>query len=547
MFEITQDDLYFYDKVSPVIAGKMYKIPPPAHCSECRQQRRLTWRNECKLYNRKCGLCSQQIISYVAPEKSFTVYCQKCWWSDQWDPFSYGVDFDFSRPFFEQFSALQQRVPRLSLLAAHNENSDYTNYVSHLKNCYLIFSSDFNRDCFYGLWIENSQNCVDNLLIDHCELTYESFFSQQLYNCAFVVHSSLCTDSAFLFDCKNCSNCFMSFGLRNKQYYIRNKQYSKEEYGKYMQQYGLGNYSIFFALRTEFLQLMQNAPRLLLYRNGRIESSTGDFLTDVENCQSSFEVLRGKDCRYVQGVFDLKNVMDCSYVSGELGYENCECVPMPYQSAFNINSYSGNTLFYTDTCMSSCSDCFGCVGLRHQKYCILNKQYSKEGYEALVPRIIERMIQTGEWGEFFPSSLSPFAYNETVASEYYPLSKEQALSNGYRWRDDDEINTYQGPVVTLPDSIKDTSDDITKQILRCEVTGKLYKIIPQELAFYRQMGLPVPRRCPDQRHKDRMALRNPRKLYQRSCQQCGKSIHTTYSEERSEKVYCEQCYLAAVY
>jgi len=39
-----------------------------------------------------------------------------------------------------------------------------------------------------------------------------------------------------------------------------------------------------------------------------------------------------------------------------------------------------------------------------------------------VPKIIEHMQKMGEWGEFFPSSLSPFGYNETVAEEYYPIN-----------------------------------------------------------------------------------------------------------------------------
>ena len=35
------------------------------------------------------------------------------------------------------------------------------------------------------------------------------------------------------------------------------------------------------------------------------------------------------------------------------------------------------------------------------------------------------MKKTGEWGEFFPSSISPFGYNETVAMEYYPIKNPQ--------------------------------------------------------------------------------------------------------------------------
>ena len=40
------------------------------------------------------------------------------------------------------------------------------------------------------------------------------------------------------------------------------------------------------------------------------------------------------------------------------------------------------------------------------------------------------MMKTGEWGEFFPSSLSPFGYNETVAQEHFPMSREEVL-NGH--------------------------------------------------------------------------------------------------------------------
>ena len=74
------------------------------------------------------------------------------------------------------------------------------------------------------------------------------------------------------------------------------------------------------------------------------------------------------------------------------------------------------------------NQCFGCVCLKNQSYCIFNKQYTKEEYEILVPRIIEHMMKTGEWGEFFPSSLSPFGYNETVAMEYFPMTRDSVIA-----------------------------------------------------------------------------------------------------------------------
>ena len=68
-----------------------------------------------------------------------------------------------------------------------------------------------------------------------------------------------------------------------------------------------------------------------------------------------------------------------------------------------------------------------------------------------------------------------------------------------------------------------------------------------ELAFYRKMQLPMPHFHPDERHDRRMALRNPRKLWDRTCEKCRAAIETTYSPERPEIVYCESCYLKEVY
>lgn len=37
------------------------------------------------------------------------------------------------------------------------------------------------------------------------------------------------------------------------------------------------------------------------------------------------------------------------------------------------------------------SNIFGCIALRNKKYCILNKQYSKQEYEELIPKIKKHM------------------------------------------------------------------------------------------------------------------------------------------------------------
>ncbi len=154
-----------------------------------------------------------------------------------------------------------------------------------------------------------------------------------------------------------------------------------------------------------------------------------------------------------------------------------------------------------------------------------------------------------EWGTFFPCSMSMFGYNETMAHTFFPLTKDECLKRGWQWcayeAAVDAVKSIQA--VQLPDDSNDVPDDILQWAITCEVTGKAFKIIPQELDFYRSQRLPIPRRHPDQRHIDRYVLKNPYQLWSRTCAQCQKPIETSYSPERPETVVCEECYLQAVY
>jgi hypothetical protein len=184
------------------------------------------------------------------------------------------------------------------------------------------------------------------------------------------------------------------------------------------------------------------------------------------------------------------------------------------------------------------------------KYCIFNKQYSKEEYEKIVPTIIEHMISTGEWGEFFPIELSPFGYNETVAPEYFPLTKDQITTKNWKWCDQEDVipNVSKSiPSKNLPDSINDIPEDILNWAVVCGETGRPFKIIKQELEFYRKMELPVPHFHPEERQRKRMVHRGDRKFWTRNCDKCQKEITSTWSPERPEMVYCEQCYLETMY
>jgi hypothetical protein len=87
----------------------------------------MSFRNEKKLYKRKCDFSGKDIISIYSPDKPYKIYEMDFWLSDKWDALDYARDFDFSRTAFEQFDELLKEVPRIPFFQSQNENSEYTN------------------------------------------------------------------------------------------------------------------------------------------------------------------------------------------------------------------------------------------------------------------------------------------------------------------------------------------------------------------------------------------------------------------------------------
>lgn len=67
-------------------------------------------------------------------------------------------------------------------------------------------------------------------------------------------------------------------------------------------------------------------------------------------------------------------------------------------------------------------------------------------------------------------------------------------------------------------------------------------MIPQEEAFYKKKGLPYPVACPECRQKERLLLRNERKLHYRKCDKCQKDIISTYPPGAPYPIYCQECF-----
>lgn len=547
VFSFDQQDRDFYQKISPRIADKTYAIPLPTLCSNCRNQRRQMFRNDRTFYNRKCDLSGKQFISLFAPGSAYKVYHPDAWYSDKWNPMDFGRSFDFSRPFFEQFHELMKDVPRLGINIVNCENSYYCNFCSDNKDCYLDIAGEANRDCYFNLFVKYSVNVVDCTFVYNSELCYECINCYDCYNVQNSMYLENCSDCYFCFDLKGCRNCIFSHGLRNKEYFIFNEQKTKQEYQNYLDKLHMGSYVQRKKLYEGWTKFkLENAIfRANYFLN--CENCSGNDLKNSKNTQYSFNALNCEDSKYLYDVLDAKDCQDLNYslYKPELSYELISSLNM-VRCAFSMESHYNNELYYCEMIDNS-ANLFGCSALKHGQYCILNKQYTKEEYEDLVPRIIEHMIKNGEWGEFFPASISPFAYNETVANEYFPLAKTEVKDRGWQWRDEDNVAGTISSDYVIPDNIVDVDDDVIGKVLVDEKSGKGYKIIEQELKFYKRNNIPVPRRSPDQRHLDRIFLRTQRKLFDRACDNCDVKLTSPYKPDSAETVYCEQCYLKEVY
>lgn len=548
-FTIEAEDFTFYEK---------RKVPAPTHCPDCRHQRRLAIRNERTFYPRKCDLCGKSIITYYHAEKEQVVYCPECWYSDKWDPLSYGREFDFTKPFFEQFREMYKKVPTLSLDVVNCGDSQYVSYCGDDKRCYLDIAGEANQDSYYCKFIKYSLNCVDCSFVYHSELNYECTSCHRIYGSTFL---NRCLDSNhchFCYDLRGCSNCFGCWNLRNKQYYFFNKPYAPLDYAKKVAEFQQGSYAATEQFKKEYEENSKEALIRFAFLV-KSEDCTGDDLNNCKNVKESFDVTKAENGKWLCDVLDAKDCrdLDFSLYEPQASVELISTLNMTFSGYSNASHYCGDT-WYSDKCNNSQS-LFGCIGLNRKKFCFFNKEYSEDHYRTLKEKVIKHMKKTGEWGEYFPVGTSGFGYNETVAQEYFPLTKEECEKRGWPWWEKTPATRGKETLKpeAIPDKITDTPDTVTKEIFACMTCGRNYKVIAQELAFYRKMNLPLPRQCPDCRHLARNAVVGERKLYGRQCMckfvhawhtggKCPHEFQTTYSPDRPENVYCEECYNAEI-
>lgn len=532
-FVLSKNELIQYKKVD---------LELPNKCFKCRIKHHFAFWNFGKFRKTISGLSGKGIITVHPMRAKYPIYSSHEWYGDSWDPIDFGQDYNPKESFFKQFYELQTKIPRPHQIGKNSTNSDWCDDAWESKNCYLSRSILRCENLSYGYRTLDTKDSFDIVLSFNLQNSYDCLFCYNSYNLKFSEISKDCIDSSFLFDCRNCQDCFMCFNLRGKKYCILNEQYMKEKYIEKLKEFDTGSYSSLLSLKKMFIELKKKNVIHKENFNLKTNNSIGNYLTNCNNCINVFSWENSENCyNSVRGL----NTKDCIDQTGVWNTEvsgNNSCCTGGFELKYSMWS-NGSYSEYLDIC-DEVQYCFGCVGLRNKKYCILNKQYEKEEYEILKNKIISQMKKDKEYGEFFPYYMSMCDYNFSTGYIYFnDVTKIEIDKLGGYWNEDDNSSADGMLSSLLPDHINDVPVDISETALLCERSGYRYNISKEELMFYKRNNIALPRNHFDIRIIDKVKQTAVLESYYYKCCYCSSSIQAYYPRNwEYENIACEKCY-----
>ncbi len=569
-FPIFQWDIDLLEKLKIKIWEKTYPVTINDLCPKARKQYKLMFKNERNLYKTKCDLTWKPTISRIHPKMNFQVYTNEAWASDDWDYCNYWLEIDNKKTVFDYLDILVKSTPYQDLIWSFSNlqsNSVYTNYTADITDCYFAFDCNTIEKSCYVKRCSRSKDLFDCFRTNNSEICYECIDCKNMYKCFFCNSSTDCNNSYYLYNCHWCSDCIGCSNLINKQYYVFNKQVSKEEYQKNLNQLKKDYYSknivetfenILFNYPRKNLHIINADKSIWNYIFNSKNVFFSELVNDSENIRHCYEIGESQDCLDVCGYWHESFLL---YNSAQVGR---------YSNHIYCSSTIGkweNLIYCIETKKSR--NCFGCVNLKEKEYCIFNKQYSKEEYQEIVPKLIDDMKKDETWWKFLPTTCSPYPYNDTVAMEYFPIKPEQLtilepekiISDAILdlwWEEKIKIKRRtKNNNIDIPSWINlieanklntlESEEEILKVAIICEISKKPFRIVWPELKFYKKYWLPLPLRHPDIRYQERLEKRPGSELYLRNCDKCSIEMLSVYPKDYQWKVYCEACYNREIY
>ena len=426
-------------------------------------------------------------------------------WNNFWeDAPTFTREYDFSLSFLANFQALQDTIPmQYTLQFGSNENCEYMDGVFLGKNVYLSFIIGFGAEniCYSAFCYIDVANIMNSFLVakNSSEVSDSIGISEsyKIYYSKNISNSSNIWFSTNLIGCHECIGCD---NLENQSYRIDNMSYEKDIYEK---------------MKFEILREKQNFQKIWTHiqkrkivnfastnvqGKGIVKSSNIESWLWINNMHNWRNIVLGNGNNWCQNMYDSLDVgIDVSDYygvmwAGGIGTHDVYC---------SLQIADCSNIYYSQY-MDNSHHCIGCIWLKNKSYCILNKQYTKEEWEILAEKIFASMEADGTLGDFFPASMNPFYFNDTLAYLIDDtFTKEEIEKDGYLWRDE--------PIrADIPDGmkiVKNTELDIFQwlsesgewyidpEVLKVVISdekGNYYRIVQMEYDFLMKHALPLP-------------------------------------------------------
>ncbi len=530
-----------------------FDLPLPTRSPEERLRNLLVFHNDHKFFWRTCSNTGERIYSSYAPDAPFPVVGIEQWLHGSSGGTEFGQNYDPQVPFFVELLHLWRTVPRPATSLRNILASLASGVTFSERDSFLVFDVNKISHCYYSVSIEDSSYCADCYFCENCHWCYECIDCYKCTELRWSEHCNSCESSAFLSGCVNCKSCLFCTNLENKEYYVFNEYVGEQRYQEILADRSFSFRQSVDNAKGEFQKFSSSLPVPHIYASNS-RKCTGNYLRNCKNVIDSFECNDGSNLVHCCRLTRAENCLE-GYGFGQ-GLENSAQFVSCGMNASNIVQSiecwnNVHNLRYCTFCEDS-SHLFGCVGLRGKEYCILNKQYSKSEYEALLGKIKDDLINSGDWGKTLPQTFSGFAYNHSSANEYMPLNAARAQLMGFRWNESFEIikpsQLLQGITESpeerfqeLPEFIGDIdSANIKDALFLCELTGKPFQITPEELELYKKLNIPPPARSFEQRHAERLMKMTPRQMTERKSDKSGVDLYTAFPNRWSRPVYEEK-------
>jgi hypothetical protein len=491
------------------------------------------------------------VLSFHHPASGVRVLPDKEWHEKDFSAIT--EPYDANRPFFDQLRALELKVPLLATFSRVEPENSITLFSFGDRNSYFTFACKSERTFFASGAFDVRDSSLLWLGMNISE-SHATQHSHRLHRCKYIRESLDCIDSAFLFDCRNCQNCFGATNKRNRQYVFMNEQLSKEEYERRVASIDLGRRSVLEEWQRTFDDLLLSQGVFPENFNVNCQDSTGEYLVNAVRCTECFDSNGAPTdnwhCGWMYGSSQ-GNMHGWGVVDNQECYQTVSC-PNSNRTKFSYRSFRLDNCEYCMMC-SDLQDCFGCIGLKKKRFCILNAQYTEEEYWKTLDEIKCRLLDTGEYGHYLPVTLSSTYVPESGAVSYAGATPEELKQIGGNLFEPtadgatgaERITTTPRNASDVPDSIDDVTDEWAGVPIFDPEAKRTFSFLKPVLDHYRALRIAPPTRHFVQRFNSFSLLGQVAAFETRSCDSCKKSI--TVAQNRSypnRRILCNVCYLA---